>query len=88
MNMPSNISKCCDNGKTNEAKVIKGRLCYCFKYSEDDFRAAISGNNESELVNAIKAKMKDPGCFCETANPSGKCCLADINKCIKEEKSK
>ncbi len=81
---------CCNNNaeKKEKAKVIPGRLCYCFKYSEGDFRVAISQNKESDLLDDIKSKMKDPGCFCETANPSGKCCLADINKFIKEEKLK
>jgi hypothetical protein len=27
--------------------------------------------------------MKDPGYFCENANPSGKCCFVDINAFIK-----
>lgn len=88
MNKSSNISSCCGNDKANKAKVVKDRLCYCFKYSKDDFRNAIFENKETELLEDIKAKMKDPGCFCETANPSGKCCLADINKFIQEEKSK
>lgn len=35
-----------------------------------------------KVLNEIKAKMKDPGCFCKTANPSGKCCLGDVKKVI------
>lgn len=86
----SSRDRCCEveNRDLKKARVIPGRLCYCFQYSEDDFRVAISKNKESDLLDDIKTKMKDPGCFCETANPSGKCCLADINKFIKEEKSK
>lgn len=79
------MSGCCNKNSSNDAKTILGKLCYCFDYSEKDFIKAISENKESELLNDIKSKMKDPGCFCETANPSGKCCLADINKFIKEE---
>lgn len=84
------MSSCCNGKQSSNSKVkeIPGRLCYCFKYSENDFRAAINKNKESDLLDDIKAKMKDPGCFCETANPSGKCCLVDIKKFIKEEKSK
>ena len=84
------MNSCCKSKQNNcsKAQLIPGRLCYCFQYSEDDFRDAISQNKESDLLDDIKAKMKDPSCLCETANPSGKCCLADINKFIKEEKTK
>jgi len=84
------MSSCCNGKQTRNSKIqeIPGRICYCFQYSEDDFRNAISQNKESDLLNDIKSKMKDPGCFCEIANPSGKCCLPDIKKFIKAEKSK
>lgn len=84
------MNSCCigKQDKRSKAQIIARRLCYCFKYSEDDFLEAISKNEESDLLKDIKSKMKDLGCFCETANTSGNCCLADINKFIKEEKSK
>lgn len=42
---------------------------------------------EQEIIDDIKAKIKDPGCSCETLNPSGRCCLGDINALIKQQKS-
>ena len=45
-------------------------------------------SKEDDLfVDDIKSKMKSPGCFCETANPSGKCCLSDVQAFIKALKN-
>ncbi|MGK0367844.1 MAG: hypothetical protein ACI9QD_000983 [Thermoproteota archaeon] len=77
---------CCDNPKENSKKTNFNRdgfICYCFKYSKKTLFDAIQSGTEQEILNDIKSKMKDPGCFCETANPSGKCCLADLNTYIK-----
>lgn len=79
---------CCSNNKS-DSKVIKieGQLCYCFNYTKDQFISVISNGSEQKLVEEIKSKMKDPGCFCETSNPSRKCCLKDVNSFIKSIKS-
>lgn len=80
---------CCSNKKTsNKAKKVEGKLCYCFDFFEKDFVEAVAQNREDQLVDKIKTMMKDPGCFCETSNPSGKCCLADIKKFIANERNK
>lgn len=83
------MSCCNKNNKSDDskkAKVIPGRLCYCFNYSKEDFRISILENRESSLIKDIQSKMKDPGCFCETSNPSGKCCLLDIKEFIEKNK--
>jgi copper chaperone CopZ len=36
----------------------------------------------SEALEDIRAKMKNPGCRCETENPSGSCCLGNVTKGI------
>ena len=78
--------KCCkkDSKKSTLAKVVPGRLCYCFEYSEEDVKISLEKGKQAELLDEIKSKMVKPGCFCESANPSGKCCLADINKFIEK----
>lgn len=80
---------CCDkNQKTSNEDYndLDGLICYCFKHSKQSLFDAIQSNKEQEIVNDIKKKMKDPGCFCETANPSGKCCMADILGFIKQHR--
>jgi hypothetical protein len=64
----------------------EGLICYCFKQSKQELFNAIGSGNEKDILDDIKSKMKNPGCFCETANPSGKCCLADIHAFIKHYK--
>ena len=80
---------CCDKKQTVNNKVsgdLDGLICYCFNHSKQSLFDAIHSNNEQEIVNDIKKKMKDPGCFCETSNPSGKCCMADVMGFIKHHK--
>lgn len=82
---------CCNKNKNNECNIefnLEGLICYCFKHSKQELYDAIQEGKENEILNDIKSKMKDPGCFCETANPSGKCCLADNMAFIKHYKNK
>ena len=80
---------CCDKSHkiNNEANYdLEGLICYCFKQSKLSLFDAIQSNTEQEIINDIKKKMKDPGCFCESSNPSGKCCMADVMGFIKQHK--
>lgn len=67
---------------------LDGLICYCFNHSKEELYHAIQNGKENDILEDIKSKMKDPGCFCETANPSGKCCIADNIAFIKHFKSK
>ena len=58
-------------------------LCYCFGHSVASIKDELSSKGQSDALLDIRAKMKDPGCFCETANPSGSCCLGSVTKGIK-----
>ena len=60
--------------------------CYCFEWTREMIKAELQESGETRALEDIKAKMKDPGCSCETLNPSGGCCLADNAKAIKELK--
>lgn len=83
------MSDCCSKAKGSVTEKVDldnldGLICYCFKKSKIELSEAIQRGDENLIVDDIKSKMKDPGCFCETANPSGKCCLSDIQAFIKE----
>lgn len=60
--------------------------CYCFDWTKEKIRAELQENGETNALEDIKAKMKNPGCSCEILNPSGGCCLGDNTKAIKEIK--
>jgi hypothetical protein len=86
------MSDCCsknDNKKDQkiDLKNLDGLICYCFKKSKEELFESVKSGEENLIVEDIKSKMKNPGCFCETANPSGKCCLADVQAFIKAAKS-
>ena len=91
------MKNCCTKNDSEKHKVeidnidnidnIDGLICYCFKKSKKELFEAVKNGKEELFVEVVKSKMKDPGCFCETSNPSGKCCLSDIQALIKAVKN-
>jgi len=58
-------------------------LCYCFGHSVASIKEELRTTGRSDALADIRAKMKAPGCRCETENPSGSCCLGSVGKGIK-----
>ena len=58
-------------------------VCYCFEWSKEKIKAELEATGETIALEDIKAKMENPGCSCETLNPSGGCCLGDVTHVIK-----
>ena len=76
--------------KKNQLKVPVGvketsgerPLCYCFGHSITTIKSELESKGCSDSLENIRQKMKEPGCRCETENPSGSCCLGSVAKGI------
>jgi len=60
------------------------RVCYCFGWTREKIFDQIKQQGYSTAAQEISAKMKAGECGCETNNPSGSCCLSEVNKVIRE----
>lgn len=58
-------------------------LCYCFGFDEKDAREEIADTGSSTLALRITALIKQGMCSCPARNPSGTCCLGEVNQTIK-----
>jgi Zinc binding domain len=63
-------------------------LCYCFGFTRADVRRQVAERGDSDIPARITAEVRAGRCSCEVKNPSGTCCLGDVNKAVKEAKSK
>jgi copper chaperone CopZ len=62
-------------------------LCYCFGHSVATITEELRTKGQSDALEDIRRKMKDPGCSCEVKNPSGSCCLGTVAKGIETAKA-
>lgn len=69
-------------GLKNDAPIKN--YCYCFGWSKEKIEQDIKDNGISTAIEDIKSKMNSIGCSCEVKNPSGKCCMVDVKKVVKE----
>lgn len=58
-------------------------LCYCFGFTEGDMRDEIAQEGETSIPAQVTQFIKEKLCACEIRNPSGVCCLGEINKTVK-----
>lgn len=58
-------------------------LCYCFGFDESQAREEIIETGTSTIPRRIAALIRQKVCACPTRNPSGACCLGEVNRAIK-----
>ncbi|MBI4474654.1 MAG: hypothetical protein HY646_18430, partial [Acidobacteria bacterium] len=46
--------------------------------------AEIQATGQSTIAARIKKEIQAGNCACEVKNPSGRCCLGEVNKLIKK----
>lgn len=57
-------------------------VCYCFGVTRQDIAEEVQQTGKSTIGERIKAEVKAGNCACEVKNPSGKCCLGDVNRAM------
>jgi hypothetical protein len=58
-------------------------LCYCFGFDESHMRDEISQTGETTIPATISRLIREGLCACDARNPSGMCCLGEVNKAAK-----
>ncbi len=61
-------------------------LCYCFEVTRADVRREVAETGQSTIPARIQSEIRAGRCRCEVKNPSGACCLGEVNKVVKEAK--
>lgn len=59
-------------------------ICYCFGWTQEKIFEQIKRQGKSTPVREISARVKSGECECEKKNPSGRCCLGEVNKVVKK----
>ena len=60
-------------------------LCYCFGFSRADVRVELALGGQCTIPARIAAEIRAGRCACAIKNPSGACCLGDVNRAVQEE---
>ena len=55
-------------------------LCYCFGFDENDIRDEIDRTGSTSIAEKVSRLIREGLCACEVRNPSGVCCLGELNK--------
>ncbi|HEU4594838.1 MAG TPA: hypothetical protein VFS10_06690 [Pyrinomonadaceae bacterium] len=58
-------------------------LCYCFGFDERDAREEIAHTGQCSIPRRITGLIRQGMCACPERNPSGACCLGEVNRAVK-----
>lgn len=59
-------------------------VCYCFGFTRKDIENEIAETGRSTVAERISAEVSRGNCACEVKNPSGKCCLGNVTRIIRD----
>lgn len=62
-------------------------LCYCFGFTYADVAQEVALRGASSIPARITAEVRAGRCDCAQRNPSGSCCLGEVNGAIKRARS-
>jgi hypothetical protein len=61
-------------------------ICYCFGFEESHLHKEISETGSTAIPERISGLIREGLCACEARNPSGACCLGEVNQTAKRLK--
>jgi hypothetical protein len=67
-----------------KAKSDPIQVCYCFGFTRKDIEKEIADTGLSTVAERISEDVKRGNCACEIKNPSGKCCLGDVTRVVRD----
>jgi hypothetical protein len=59
-------------------------ICYCFGHTLESAREEIARAGGTTIPGQIEAEVRAGNCRCEVRNPSGGCCLGEVNRVVVE----
>lgn len=59
-------------------------ICYCFGFTRQDIEDEIAKTGRSTVADRIAAEVRAGHCACEVKNPSGKCCLGNVTRVVRD----
>jgi len=59
-------------------------VCYCFGFTRTEIQREVVETGRSTILDRIKTEVKAGNCSCEVKNPSGKCCLGELTRIVKD----
>jgi hypothetical protein len=67
--------------KESEPPIL---ICYCFGHTVESAQAEIQTTGRSTVATEITKEIQAGHCACEVKNPSGRCCLGEVNKTVRK----
>lgn len=67
---------------TSKTKGDDRPICYCFGFTEGNLRREIVIKGVTTIPTQITQLIKEKLCACEIRNPSGTCCLGEVNRTV------
>ncbi len=55
-------------------------VCYCFGFDEKHIRDEIEKTGNTSVSEKVSRLIREGLCACDDRNPSGMCCLGEVNK--------
>ncbi len=59
-------------------------LCYCFGWTRERIERDFEEKGYSDVIREVSQLVKEGKCECEVKNPSGRCCLGDLKRVVRE----